>query len=64
METDGIDTLKGIPFAVYALAEIMEHGSTQRELVSRVGQAVRHDIDRAVAQWESERKEHQRANAG
>lgn len=54
--TDHLQTLLRIPFAVASLANTFTQGSYERELTERVYQAIRNDIDHAVAQWEAERK--------
>jgi len=57
MKTDPLNLLKKIPFTVASLKLIAPQGSHEAALVEAVYQAVRQDIEYAVSQIESERKQ-------
>lgn len=57
MTTDPIDTLKHIPFAVYAVRNSLPQGSCERELLHILEKSITADIAWAAAQLEAERKE-------
>jgi len=57
MITDAVDVLKKIPFTVASVKLLTPAGSHERALANAVYQAVRQDIEWAVAQIEAERKQ-------
>jgi hypothetical protein len=57
MKADPLNLLKRIPFTVASLKLITPPGSHEAALVEAVYQAVRQDIEYAIAQIESERKQ-------
>lgn len=53
--TDWAKQLPRVAWSVGALANILKQGSSEREMAECVYAKVRQDLERAAAQWESER---------